>query len=197
MPGLSILAATFAAYALGCISSAYYIVRVVKGQDIRTLGSGNAGGRNAGRVLGRAGFVAVTIFDALKGLAAVVLARWLGVAGWGLVPVLFAVVAGHIWPVQLGFRGGKGIATTIGALLAYELAIPFMLAGIVLVFYVVLRSITLGLMASLVVLPVVVWALGWPPDVITMLGLLAMVLIYANRSNIRARLPLRTRRNLQ
>lgn len=197
MQGWNVLVAVLAAYALGCISTAYYTVRVLKGQDIRTLGSGNAGGRNAGRVLGRGGFAAVAVLDALKGLAAVLLARWLAVPEWGMVAVLLAVVAGHIWPVQLGFRGGKGIATTIGALLAYELAIPFMLAGIVLVFYVVLRSITLGLMASLVVLPVVVWALGWPPDVITMLGLLAMVLIYANRSNIRARLPLRTRRNLQ
>ena len=193
MPGWNVLAAVLAAYALGCISTAYYIVRVLKGQDIRALGSGNAGGRNAGRVLGRGGFAAVVVLDALKGLAAVLLARWLGVPEWGMPAVLLAVVAGHIWPVQLGFRGGKGIATTIGALLTYSWPIPFVLAGAMLLLYLPLRSITLALMAAFALLPVLLLALGWPPAAVAACAALAVLVIYANRSNIRARLPARKR----
>jgi glycerol-3-phosphate acyltransferase PlsY len=127
------LVATLAAYVLGCFTSAYYLVRFVKGQDIRQLGTGTVGGRNAGRVLGKAGFVAVGVLDALKGLLAVLLARYLGLMGWWLLPVLFAVVAGHIWPAQLGFRGGKGVATMIGALLASNYFIPLVLLVLFLV----------------------------------------------------------------
>ncbi len=193
MQGWNVLVATLAAYALGCISTAYYIVRVLKGQDIRTLGSGNAGGRNAGRVLGRGGFAAVAVLDAVKGLAAVLLARWLAVPEWGMVAVLLAVVAGHIWPVQLGFRGGKGIATTLGALLTYNWPVPFMLVGIMLLLYALLRSITLALMAAFALLPLLLLALGWPLPAVAACAALAVIVIYANRSNIRARLPGRAR----
>jgi glycerol-3-phosphate acyltransferase PlsY len=183
------LAAALAAYLLGCFSAAYYLVRLAKGQDIRELGSGTAGGRNAGRVLGRPGFVAVVLLDGLKGLLAVLLARWLGVQGWWLVPALLAVVAGHIWPAQLGFHGGKGIATTIGALLAYNYLSVAALAALFLAGYALTRSATLGLMLAFVLLPLALLALGQPPDVVVALALLAALVIYANRSNIRARLP--------
>src|SRR5947207_7623420 len=98
------LVAITVAYLLGCIATAYYLVRLRTGQDIRQLGSGNVGGRNAGRVLGRPGFAIVAVGDALKGLLAVLLARYLGVSGWALAAVLAAVLAGHIWPAQLGFK---------------------------------------------------------------------------------------------
>ncbi len=188
VPGWQILVATLAAYALGCIASAYYLVRVVKGQDIRTLGSGNVGGRNAGRVLGRAGFAAVAVLDALKGLLAVMLARYLGVGGWGLLPVMLAAVAGHIWPAQLGFRGGKGIATMVGALLAYNYVIPLLLAGMVLALLALLRSFTLAGMLAIGLLPLLALALGYPADTVVALALLAALAIYAHRHNLLARL---------
>jgi acyl phosphate:glycerol-3-phosphate acyltransferase len=185
------LAATLAAYVLGCFTSAYYLVRLVKGQDIRQLGTGTVGGRNAGRVLGKAGFVAVGVLDALKGLLAVVFARYLGVTGWWLVPVLIAVVAGHIWPAQLSFRGGKGIATMIGALLAYNYLIPLVLLVLFLVGFAVLRSITLSGMLGIALLPFVLLALGQPPPVVVSVALLAIIVLFANRTNIRARLSRR------
>jgi glycerol-3-phosphate acyltransferase PlsY len=185
------LAATIAAYVLGCFASAYYLVRLVKGQDIRQLGTGTVGGRNAGRVLGRAGFVAVAVLDGLKGLLAVLLARYLGVAGWWLAPVLLAVVAGHIWPAQLGFRGGKGIATMIGALLAYNYLVPLVLLVLFLVLFALLRSFTLGGMLGIALLPFVLLVLAQPPSVVVSVALLAIVVIFANRSNIRARLSRR------
>jgi len=176
---------------LGCFASAYYLVRLVKGQDIRQLGTGTVGGRNAGRVLGRAGFVAVGVLDALKGLLAVLLGRYLGVEGWWLAPVLLAVVAGHIWPAQLGFRGGKGIATMIGALLAYNYLIPLVLLVLFLVLFALLRSFTLGGMLAIALLPFVLLALAQPPSVVVSVALVAIVVIFANRDNIRARLSRR------
>lgn len=191
MPGWQVLAATLAAYAIGCIAWAYYIVRAIKGQDIRELGSGNAGGRNAGRVLGRYGFAAVAVLDALKGVAAVLLAGALGVAGWGMLPVLLAVVAGHIWPAQLQFRGGKGIATMVGALLFYDYLIPLILLGMVVLLFAVLRSITLAFVIALALLPLVLLAAGWPWPAIGSVVALAAIVLYAHRANIRARLQRR------
>lgn len=191
MPGWQVLAATLAAYAIGCIAWAYYIVRAIKGQDIRELGSGNAGGRNAGRVLGRYGFAAVAVLDALKGVAAVLLAGALGVAGWGMLPVLLAVVAGHIWPAQLHFRGGKGIATMVGALLFYDYLIPLILLGMVVLLFAVLRSITLAFVIALALLPLVLLAAGWPWPAIGSVVALAAIVLYAHRANIRARLQRR------
>ena len=191
MLGWQVPAATLAAYAIGCVAWAYYIVRAIKGQDIRELGSGNAGGRNAGRVLGRGGFAAVAVLDALKGVAAVLLAGALGVAGWGMLPVLFAVVAGHIWPAQLHFRGGKGIATMVGALLSYDYLIPLILLGMVVLLFAVLRSITLAFVIALALLPLALLAAGWPWPAIASVVALAVIVIYAHRANVRARLQRR------
>jgi glycerol-3-phosphate acyltransferase PlsY len=111
---LTLLATTVLAYALGCINTGYYLVRARTGDDLRSRGSGTAGATNTGRVLGRGGFVAAMAGDVLKGVAAVALARWLA-PGPGPALAAVAVVAGHVYPAQLGLRGGKGLATTFGA----------------------------------------------------------------------------------
>lgn len=110
----TLLATTVLAYALGCLNTGYYLVRLSTGDDLRSRGSGTAGATNTGRVLGRGGFVAAMAGDVLKGVAAVALARWL-VPGPGPALAAVAVVGGHIYPAQLGLRGGKGLATTFGA----------------------------------------------------------------------------------
>jgi glycerol-3-phosphate acyltransferase PlsY len=109
-----------AAYMLGCVNTGYYLVRWRTGRDLRTLGSGNAGAKNVGRFLGPWGFAAALLGDMLKGGLAMLGAR---LAGWSpgvCVLVLFAVTAGHNWPAQLGFRGGKGLAASFGALLFFD-----------------------------------------------------------------------------
>lgn len=118
---MAAIAAVVASYCLGCLNAAYYCVRASRRQDIRALGSGNGGARNAGRLFGARAFVFVLLVDAAKGIVAVVLGLWAG--GASLVSGLcaLAVVAGHIWPVQLGWRGGKGVATASGAIVALVL----------------------------------------------------------------------------
>jgi glycerol-3-phosphate acyltransferase PlsY len=108
------------AYGLGCLCAGYYVVRWRTGTDVRGIGSSSAGARNAGRVLGRGGFALVLTLDALKGVAAVWAASAIGLGGAALEAVVVAVVAGHVLPVQLWFRGGEGIAPSIGALLVYD-----------------------------------------------------------------------------
>ena len=105
------------AYALGCIVGAYYIVRVRSGRDIRASGSGNAGARNVLRSGDRIAAALTLVWDAGKGALAVLLA-------WTIWHHLFAgavgyvaVIVGHIWPAQLRFHGGRGVAPAIGGFL--------------------------------------------------------------------------------
>ena len=105
------------AYALGCIVGAYYIVRLRSGVDIRATGSGTAGARNVMRSGDRIAAVLSFSWDAAKGAVAAYLAqRGLPQPWAGGVALIFAVI-GHVWPAQLGFRGGKGVATAIGGTL--------------------------------------------------------------------------------
>lgn len=114
---LRLLLTLLQGYLLGCLVAGYYVVRMLDGRDIRALGSGNAGATNVRRSHGR-GAAAVTLaFDALKAVVAVAVGRWLLGADWGGALALAAVIAGHVWPVQLRFRGGKGAASALGGFL--------------------------------------------------------------------------------
>lgn len=129
-PGVQMIAFGVAGYAVGSWTAAYYVVRLRRGDDIRTLHSGNAGATNAGRVLGAWGFALVFALDCLKGVAAVWLPRLVDAPLEVRGVAALAVVAGHLWPPQLGFRGGKGIATAMGAVPA---AMPWLALHLLLV----------------------------------------------------------------
>lgn len=178
-------------YLLGCFNTGYYLVRWWTGSDIRTVFSGNTGSRNVGRLLGTPGFVLTFVGDAGKGLVAVWLARhWLD-HPLTEVAVLLAVIAGHIWPIQLAGRGGKGFATFAGGMVIWE---PWVLvAGLalcVLLFPVMKRTTKTGLvvlaLSPLLVLgvqrlqepPLMPWAFG-------VYCLVVVLVLYAHRSNIR------------
>jgi glycerol-3-phosphate acyltransferase PlsY len=119
-------------YLIGCISTSYYLTRSRTGRDIRELGSGNAGAQNAGKVLGGPHwFVIVLLLDMLKGFVVVFAGVTLRVGDVVLTLAVVAVVSGHIWPAQLRFQGGMGIATSLGALLAFNWLV---MAGIVVTF---------------------------------------------------------------
>src|SRR6266850_5250974 len=120
-----------ACYCLGCFTAGYYWVRWRTGHDIRQQGSGSAGARNVGRTLGPSGFIVTFLLDVGKGALAASLALHFGLSPSAVVAALVAVVVGHNWPMQLRFHGGKGIAVSLGALLAYD---PFIVLCLVLVF---------------------------------------------------------------
>jgi glycerol-3-phosphate acyltransferase PlsY len=114
-----------AAYLLGGLSAGYWLVRWRAGRDVREQGSGATGATNVGRVLGARGFALTLSLDAAKGALAVLAARALDASSAWTFASAVAVVAGHVWPAQLGFRGGKGVAPLLGAWLVLA---PFALA---------------------------------------------------------------------
>ena len=169
------------AYVLGCFSSAYYLVRWRTGCDVRTQGSGAAGATNAARLLGRYGFVAVLLLDAAKGALAVGLAHLVGLDGWDLAGTVLAVTVGHVWPFQLGFRGGRGVAPAIGALLAYAPVLTVVALGFAGAGGALFRKFdaggVVGLAAGAVVL---LFVRGAGQEVVT-LSLIVLLLAFTHR----------------
>lgn len=181
--GISLFFSAMIGYLLGNISSAYLYVRHVMHADIRELGSGNAGATNVNRVLGLGPALRVFILDVLKGVAAVLLGSWLAGSTGGMLAGL-AVVAGHDWPVVMGFRGGKGMATTVGVLLAL---LPKAVLPVVLLFVVtvaVTRFVSLGSLVVCVSLAPATMILGETMMAVLFFGALGLMGIFQHRSNI-------------
>ena len=140
-----------AAYLLGSIPFGYLIVRMRSGADVRETGSGGTGATNVSRRVGKFAGVVTLVLDAAKGAAAVLLASWLlethEAINWFVAAVAVTVIAGHCFPIWLGFRGGKGVATGVGVFLILAplavagAAVPFLLI-VLLTRYVSLGSIT-------------------------------------------------------
>ena len=180
-----VLIAVLCAYLIGGFNTSYYLVRWRTGADIRGLGTGTAGATNAGRILGRSGFLAVFVIDFLKGSLAVIGADLgLGPVPWMLGLVALAVTVGHIWPLQLGFRGGKGVATSLGALLVYEIQALGILAGISLIAFAISRRYTLGGLLGYVLCPLAMLLFGLPASSVVCVGALSLVVGIAHRSDL-------------
>jgi glycerol-3-phosphate acyltransferase PlsY len=168
-------------YLLGSIPFGLLLTRLI-GVDIRQVGSGNIGTTNVLRT-GNKGLAAATLLlDAGKGAAAVLIATYFAGAGAGMLAGL-AAFAGHLWPVWLGFRGGKGVATLLGVALA---AVP--LAGLAalltwLAAALVTRFSSVGGMAAGLAAPAAALALGKNHSAYT-LAVMALLLIWKHRENI-------------
>ena len=172
------------AYALGCLVTGYYMVRHLAGGDVRDSGSGSVGATNVGRRLGKQGFILTFAGDCAKGALALLLAKWAGCSDLGLALVLLAVVCGHIWPVQLRFKGGKGVSTTFGALLVYDPVLTLLLVGVLLPIYLVTRNRELSGIIVFPLMPVAALLLGRPLVTTVACLALALLLLWAHRDNL-------------
>lgn len=128
---LSILFAIIISYLIGSIPTAYIFGRLLKGIDMRKYGSGNVGATNAWRVLGKTTGITVLVLDILKGYIPVVflgsfLVSRISLADKAILPISLGLscICGHNWTLFLGFKGGKGIATTLGILVGLSMQIP-------------------------------------------------------------------------
>ncbi len=173
------------AYLLGGICTGYYVVRLKTGLDVRTQGSGGVGARNVGRVLGKPGFAVTLLGDALKGLVAILLARRFEIAEPAVSLSLVAVIAGHIWPLPLQFRGGRGIATAIGAYIAYDYNLALLLLGLTVVLMVFRRGFIISGLAAFLLLPLVAFAMELPGHVVAALTGSSFIILFAHRERIR------------
>lgn len=172
------------AYALGCFTSGYYLVRWWTGQDVRLSGSGSVGATNVGRILGRPGFFLTVLCDSSKGALAVWLADYFRIKPVGVVLVTLAVVVGHIWPVQLWFRGGKGVATCLGALAVYNYVITLTFVGLFLILLVGLRNVVLASLAAFAIVPLALFGMDFALNSVFGLSALAVLILIAHRKNI-------------
>ncbi|MEK3914988.1 glycerol-3-phosphate 1-O-acyltransferase PlsY [Paenibacillus sp. FSL H7-0331] len=172
-------------YLLGSVSFSLLAGKLLKGIDIRNHGSGNAGATNTLRVLGVGPGVTVLLLDALKGVIAVMLGSWLG-GGSSLLLVLcgVAAIAGHNWPIFYGFRGGKGIATTIGVMITLAF-VPVLIAGAAAILVIAItRYVSLGSLLLTALLPIFIWSMGFPMEIFIVSLILFVFAWYRHRSNI-------------
>jgi glycerol-3-phosphate acyltransferase PlsY len=177
--------AVLGGYLLGALPFGYWLPRVVRGEDIRTRGSGNVGATNVFRVYGRRLGIAVALLDLAKGFAAALLGLW---AGGALVGVLAgaAAMVGHARPVFLRFeKGGKMVATAGGAFLALAPVATLCCVGIWLVVFVLTRYASVASIVTAVALVVLVPLLGadWPVIALAVAG--AAAIVFLHRHNLR------------
>jgi glycerol-3-phosphate acyltransferase PlsY len=184
------LLVVIAAYVIGSIPFGYLIVRMSGAGDVRETGSGGTGATNVSRRAGKAAGILTLILDAAKGAIAVVIATRLS-DGWWVAAAAIAVIVGHVFPVWLGFRGGKGVATAVGVFIVLA---PFALlcAGIVFVAVVgFTRYVSLASLCAAASIPLFIWLqklLIQPRAEIkaplTAALLIALLIIFAHRGNI-------------
>lgn len=181
---VDILVTAFLSYGLGCLSVAYYLVRVSIGKDIRELGSGTAGARNVARVLGRPAGIVVMAGDVAKGALAVWLAKEIAPDVYNELLAMTLVVAGHIWPLQLGFRGGKGLAAGFGALLVVMPMVALAATALNAILSLVLRSPTIGTLLATAITPILAAGLGQGTEAAALLALPIGIILFSHRSII-------------
>jgi glycerol-3-phosphate acyltransferase PlsY len=187
------LLAALAAYLIGSLSFAVIVSRAMGLSDPRTYGSKNPGATNVLRSGSKAAAVVTLLLDALKGALPVLLLKWFGPA-WGLgegTQALAGVAAfvGHLWPVFFRFKGGKGVATAAGVLLAFNPWLGAVALGIWLVVVLISRYVSLASMAAALLAPVCyLWLDGvlWPAnaDKAIAMATMAVLLVYRHSENI-------------
>jgi glycerol-3-phosphate acyltransferase PlsY len=178
-------------YAVGSLPIGYLVAHSAGGIDLRRVGSGNVGATNVYRTAGLATAIAVMLADMGKGAVAAT------IAGGGSNAVLagVAAVVGHIYPVWLRFKGGKGVATASGA---FAVLTPIPTLGAAAAFALVVgltRFVSLGSIVATIVLPIVAWMTPGQPAVDIGATLVAALILFRHRGNV-ARLLSRTERAL-
>jgi glycerol-3-phosphate acyltransferase PlsY len=211
MPWL-LIAALGAGYLLGSIPTGWLAGHWLAGLDIRNQGSGSTGATNVLRVLGKGPALAVFLVDVLKGTAAVLLARYLletglggaagtldtglavpglvnpGLVDWAVVAAGLAALAGHIWPIWLGGKGGKAVATGLGMLLGLAWPVGLASFGVFLAVLSLSRVVSLSSVVAALALPLLMAAWSAPtglrPAYMALAVLTTLLVVWRHRANL-------------
>lgn len=172
------------AYFIGNISTAYFVGKLMGKIDIRNHGSGNAGATNALRVLGVKAGIVTLLGDMLKGLIIVGVAKYFGSLQLALACGL-AVVIGHDFPVFFHFKGGKGIATSIGIFTFIDPVATILSVIIGLMVIVKSKYVSLGSIIGIALAPFVMFILKRPREIIIYTSIISLLTIYQHRANVK------------
>ncbi len=185
---MSIFLVAAVSYLLGSIPFGFILVRIFRGQDVRKTGSGNIGATNVARSSPVLGLLTL-VLDALKGLAAVALTRafFPGRNVLAAVAALFAIV-GHMFPIWLKFRGGKGVATGLGSFVLLAPKTLVLTAGVFIAIVLLLRRVSLGSILAVALFPLLAWLLheyGAAPQMLALMATASALIIARHHQNIR------------
>lgn len=181
---MNYLLAVILGYLLGCSSMAYYIGKIQK-TDIRTAGSGNLGASNTTVLFGWGAGVAVALHDIGKAILAVLAAKWLfpGLEYAGAAAGV-ACVLGHIFPFYLGFRGGKGLASYFGMMMALNWKLALIIGAVIVLATLITDFISVGALSSIVVAPVYTFFTTHNLILVSILGVATVVMFLKHWENI-------------
>jgi len=174
-------------YFLGNFLTAFFLIKWKNGKDIRTEGSKNPGARNIGRLYGKSMFVLVFIGDALKGGVAVWGASFLSSSPNFILLAYFAVVIGHIYPILLKGKGGKGVSTFIGGLIAFDARLIVVLIVAFCIFYLIKKSFTFAGITAMVFLPFTLYFFHFSFLAILLFLSIVIMIVLAHLDNLRQR----------
>ncbi len=172
-------------YLLGCFNTGYYFTKLFYQQDVREIGTGVTGAMNVRRLAGRKGFAITFLGDTIKGALAVLLCRAFQTPDWVVLSCIFMVLLGHVFPFQLKFRGGKGMSTIFGALLAYQPVLLLMLFGTCLLLYPFIRRYTVTSLFAILIFPLELFFADFSFLMVYFSLGYAIIIIYACRSNVK------------
>jgi glycerol-3-phosphate acyltransferase PlsY len=172
-------------YVSGSIPFGLLIAKASKGVDVRGIGSGNIGATNVLRAAGKGAAALTLALDMLKGWAPVALGRIVGASDALVAGVALAAFLGHLYPVFLRFRGGKGVATFLGVLLALLPKVAFLVAGVWLLIAAVFRYSSLAALVAAAASPLLVWLLDGRRGFVALAVVLSGFILIRHRENMR------------
>ena len=162
-----------------------FILGSRSGIDVREAGSGNVGATNVARVVGKRQGILTLVADTAKGFLPVILAMQLGASLAATVLVGAAAFLGHLYPIFLKFKGGKGVATALGVFLAVAPLATLVLVALFAVTVLASRIVSLSSILTAVAAPIIFWLFSYPPLVVGMAAFIALAITCRHRSNIR------------
>ena len=181
---IEIIIVTLLAYLIGSLSSAIIICRLMGLPDPRQKGSKNPVATNVLRIGGKKAAIITLLGDMLKGLIPVLFAQWLKLNPIGLAIIAFAAFCGHLFPIFFRFKGGKGVATLLGCLLALSWQSALTWMGTWFIIALIFRYVSLASLVASLLAPFFIWYFTHENALILATSLMSLILLYRHRQNM-------------